>query len=158
MGDGDVFCFLGMNFCDELLGLQKNNTKAAELWLKGAALGSVPAQYHIAIAYNQGLGVERDEKKAVHFYQLAAMGGDVISRFNLGVHEKDDMAGMSRAIAHWKIAAGAGFELALDNIEQLLVFDALAEEEYERVLDAYLTSQDEMKSAQREMAEKVYHP
>ena len=37
----------------------------------------------------------------------------------------------------------------------MLVFDALTEEEYERVLDAYLTSRDEMNSAQRETAEKA---
>ena len=35
VGDGDAFCFLGMNYHDGLLGLQQSNTKAAELWLKG---------------------------------------------------------------------------------------------------------------------------
>ena len=73
--------------------------------------------------------MEMDKKKAVHFYQLAAMGGDVASRFNLGVYEKiDTAAGVSRAIEHFKIAAGAGFEPALDKIERLLVLDALTEE------------------------------
>lgn len=152
VGDGDAFCFLGMNYYDGLLGLQPNYTKAAELWLGGASLGSVPAYNHIAIAYSKGLGVEKNEKKAFHFNQLAAMGGDVTSRFNLGV--QCARIRMEDTIEHWKIAAGAGFELALDKIEMLLECKALTEEAYESVLTAYLTSRDEMNSDQREMAEK----
>ena len=64
--------------------------------------------------------MERDEKKAVHFYQLAAMGGNVASRFQLGAYETNDTAGLSRTIEHWKIAAGAGFELALDKSNNCL--------------------------------------
>ena len=86
-GDGNAFCFLGMNYHDGLLGLQQSNGKAAELWLKGAAHGSVPAQCQVAIAYHQGLGVDQNGKKAIHFYQLAAMGGDVTSRFVVGDFE-----------------------------------------------------------------------
>jgi len=150
VGDGDAFCFLGLNYYDGLLGLQQNNMKAAELWLKGAALGSVSAQNKVAFAYSKGVGLEKDERKALHYSQLAAMGGDVTARFNLGV----SCARMEDTIEHWKIAAGSGFELALDKIEMLLKCNALSEEAYESVLTTYLSSRDELKSAEREMAEK----
>ena len=144
--------FLGLNYHDGLLGLQPNYTKAAELWLGGASLGSVSAYSLIASAYSKGLGVEKDEKKAFHFYQLAAMGGDVTSRFNLGV--QCARLRMEDTIEHWKISAGAGFEFALEKIEMLLECKALSEEAYESVLTAYLSSRDELKSVEREMAEK----
>ena len=37
---------------------------------------------HIIIgnAYDFGRGLKRDEKKAAHYYELAAMGGDVEAR------------------------------------------------------------------------------
>ena len=35
-------------------------------------------------AYYHGNGVERDEKKAARYYELAAIGGHVTSRHNLG--------------------------------------------------------------------------
>jgi len=78
------------------------------------------------------------------------MGGDVTARFNIGV----SCARMEDTIEHWKISAGAGFEFALEKIEMLLECKALSEEAYESVLTAYLSSRDELKSDEREMAEK----
>ena len=38
-------------------------------------------------AYWYGKCVEKDDKKAVHYYQLAAMAGDATSRTHLGIIE-----------------------------------------------------------------------
>ena len=48
------------------------------------------AYYSIATAYVNGRGVAEDKKKAIHYLELAAMGGDADSRHNLGVFEERD--------------------------------------------------------------------
>jgi TPR repeat protein len=55
-----------------------------------------------------GRGVERDEKKAKHCYELAAMGGNVQARYNLGNSELR-AGNLDRAIKqHWLLAARGG--------------------------------------------------
>ena len=41
-----------------------------------AELGNAEAYRSIGFAYKYGAGVEVDEKKAVHYYELAAIMGD----------------------------------------------------------------------------------
>ena len=49
-------------------------------------LGCGLAYYNLAVAYEEGRGgVEINEKKAQHYYELAAMNGSVMARHNLGV-------------------------------------------------------------------------
>ena len=43
----------------------------------------------LGLAYEEGRGVTIDKKKAKHYYELAAMGGSVKSRNNLGVIEHE---------------------------------------------------------------------
>ena len=65
--------------------------KALELWHRAVELGYAAAYYSIGYAYYNGKGVEKDNKRAIHYWELAAMGGDATSRHNLGsivnVHE-----------------------------------------------------------------------
>ena len=58
--------------------------KAMKLWLRAGELGCCRRIAILAIAYDNGEGVERDMKKAKYYYELAAMGGDVDARHNLG--------------------------------------------------------------------------
>ena len=81
--------------------------KAVELWLRAGKLGCAVAYYSVGNAYINGEGVERDMKKAKHYYELAAMGGDVPARHNLGVIEQKT-GNKNRAMKHLMIAAGAG--------------------------------------------------
>ena len=64
--------------------------------------------------YN-GEEVERDATKAKHYWELAAMGGDVNARHNLGWTEKME-GNMTRAVKHWMIAARAGYDESLKEI------------------------------------------
>ena len=48
--------------------------------------------------------VERDRKKAKCYWELAAMGGEVIARYNLGIWEKD-VGNIDRAVKHFLISA-----------------------------------------------------
>jgi len=59
-------------------GYPQDYTKALELYHRAAELGYAGAYTNIGYSYSIGLGVEVDEKKATHYYELAAIGG----RFN----------------------------------------------------------------------------
>ncbi|KAK1747151.1 hypothetical protein QTG54_002495 [Skeletonema marinoi] len=155
--DGDAYFFLGCNYFDGTLGLRKNLAKAVELWLIGASLGSGTSQERLSVVYSEGWIVKKDEEKAVHYERLAAMKGHVISRWNLGNHEKDKgitKVNVSNAVKHWKIAAMAGWDHAMDHIEDMLSSGyprlGVTVEIYEETLTAYLVSQNERKSDQRE--------
>ena len=63
-------------------------TKAHELWLRTGELGCAVAYNNFSgLAYENGRGVEIDQKNAKHYYELAAMSGDKTTRNNLGCTE-----------------------------------------------------------------------
>ena len=55
--------------------MEKNDTKAAELFRKSADRGYPLAQYNLAACYESGRGVEKDLSKAVALYRKAAVAG-----------------------------------------------------------------------------------
>jgi TPR repeat protein len=108
--------YLGTLYADGDLGLQKDMNKAFELWTRAAELGSCIAHYQIGGAYYQGDGVEKDTKKAIHHFELAAMAGHEFARHNLGYIENKS-GNMERAIKHWTISASAGDRKSMMMIE-----------------------------------------
>jgi TPR repeat protein len=68
-------------------GVLRDTSKALEYFIRGSELGSADASVVVADAYDIGDGVTKDEKKARHYYELAAMKGDNLSRYNLGCDE-----------------------------------------------------------------------
>ena len=109
------------------------------------------AYYHVGNAYRTGEGVERDEKKAKYYYELAVMGGDIYARHNLGSVE--EIAGnTSRAMKHWMISAAAGHDNSLKEIRQLFSSGRATKDDFEKALRAHKEAKDEMKSDQREAA------
>jgi hypothetical protein len=56
------------------------------------------------LAYYNGGGVERDEKEAKHYEELAAIGVHITSRHNLGVYECEESN--TRAVKHWMTSRG----------------------------------------------------
>ena len=56
--------------------LPQDYAKALELWKQSGELGHTKSYSNIGCAYYAHCrGVERDEKKAEYYYELAAMGG-----------------------------------------------------------------------------------
>jgi TPR repeat protein len=68
-------------------GAPQDSEKAMELWLRAGELGCAIAYGSIADSYREGQGVERDMAKSKYNAELAAMGGHVIARHNLGCKE-----------------------------------------------------------------------
>ena len=99
----------------------------------------------------RGDGVERDEKKAVHYYELAAVGGCVEARHNLGALEFN-AGNMDRALKHDMIAAGCGDNDSLETIKQLFMNGDATKDDYTKALRVYQANLAEIKSPQRDEA------
>ena len=84
IGDAEAIYGLGCCYANGEYGLTQDHAKALELWHRAGELGNVGTYHNIGCVYNDGGGVERDEKKANHYFELGAVGGDAMARQNLG--------------------------------------------------------------------------
>ena len=148
IGDAEAIRNLGCCYSDGSHGLPQNHAKALKLWHQAAELGSAEAYYNIGCAYHDGIGVERDEEKATHYSELAAMGGVVIARHNLGCLE----AGTGNALKHLMTAAGGGENDSLSVIQEMFKKGHATKEDYSQALRAYQAYLGEIKSVQRDEA------
>lgn len=62
--------------CIFMNGEAINQKLAADYFAQGANLGHVASMFNLALMHERGLGIKRDVKKAVEFYQHAASRGD----------------------------------------------------------------------------------
>ena len=99
--------------------------------------------------------MERDEKKANYYYELAAMGGDTDARHNLGVYEYNK-GNMKRTLRHYMIAAGGGEKESLGAIQEMFKTGVATKEDYTKALRAYQAYLGEIKSSQRNEAAAAY--
>jgi len=95
--------------------------------------------------------VEVHKKKATHYYELAAIKGDVTARYNLGNSELL-IDNVDRALQHHMIAAGSGKSDSLDRIKELYLDGHATKEDYTNALRLYQAYVDEIKSPQRDKA------
>ena len=65
--------------------LSKDLRQAAKLYLSAADKGHVTAQYHLAVAYGNGIGVDKNEREALRWLQVAAAQGNFDAQYNLGL-------------------------------------------------------------------------
>ena len=142
---------MGGCYSEGLYGLPQDYNKALELWHKAADLGNATSYYSIGGAYYHGNGVERDEKKALHYWELAAMGGDTDARQNLGCVE-EEAGNMDRALKHHMIAAGVGYTRSLEKIKLMFMNGHATKDDYAKALQVYQANLVEIKSAQRDQA------
>ena len=135
-----------------MMGLQRNYKKANKLFLRAGELGCAHAYKNLAVAYRQGEGVERDLKKGEYYYALAAMGGNLTARYNLGLFEARE-GNADRAVKHWMIGAEAGDDQCMTAIRDcFLMGHGATKDIFEKALRAHKKATDEMKSEQREAA------
>ena len=112
LGDVEAIFGLGCFYSHGDDGLTQDHAKALELWHRAGEFGHAHAYFNIGLAYNDGNGVERNEKKAKHYWKLAAMGGEVMSRNNIAVLEWT-AGNLDRALKHFLLAAGGGYKTSL---------------------------------------------
>jgi TPR repeat protein len=151
ISDVEAIYNLGCYYGNGLHGLPQDRAKALELWHRAAKLGNATSYYSIGAAYYEGNGVERDETKAKHYMELAAMGGVVAARYNLGLHEWRT-GNIDRALKHFMIAVGMGQSNSLEKIKQMFMDGDAMKDDYAKALRAYQSNLIEIKSAQRDQA------
>lgn len=149
--DAEAIYEMGCCYVNGSHGLPQDYAKALELWHQAGELGYAPSYHNIGNAYYNGDSVERDEKKARHYYELAAMGGVVEARHNLGAFEAR-ARNWDRAVKHYMIAAGYGDNDSLENIKQMFMNGYASKDDYAKALQAYQANLVEIKSAQRDEA------
>ena len=147
LGDVDAIYGLGCYYYHGRCELPQDRAKALELWHQAAELGHAKSYYSIGGAYLNGEVVERDEKKADYYYELAAMRGHVTSRHNLGCSECE-AGNYERALKHFILAAGGG----LSAIQKMFKKGLVTKEDYTQALRGYQAYLGEIKSAQRDEA------
>ena len=150
-GDDKAMHGLAMCYREGTYGLPQDYTKALELYHRAGNLGSAESYNNIGVAYDNGRGVEVDEKRAIHYFELAAMQGDSTARYNLG--EMEEKAGnIERALKHYMIAVKDGDTQSLKQIQLFYSNGQASKEDYTKALQSYQAYLGEIKSKQRDEA------
>ena len=149
LDDADAIFNLGCNYRVGENGFPQDYNKAFELYHRAGDLGCNKAYCDVGYAYENGNGVEIDKKKATYYYELAAIGGNIYARHNLGAIE-EDAGNMNRALKHFMIATGCGHNNSLKVIQELYTNGHASKDDYAKALRAYQSYLAEIKSTQRD--------
>ncbi|EJK49803.1 hypothetical protein THAOC_31288 [Thalassiosira oceanica] len=151
--DPEAINRLGESYCHGELGLEKDMQRAVELWAEAAELGSIKALFNLGVTHERGVGVQRDKAKAAKFYEKAAMQGCPLSRHNLGGFEVEK-GSYDRAVRHRLISAKMGFKESVENVKEMFMAGVATKEQYAEALRGYQYAVEEMKSHDRDVAER----
>jgi hypothetical protein len=132
-------------------GVVRDKSKALEYFLRGAELGSVRAASFVARAFDIGDCVAKDSKKARHYYELAALKGNIASPCILGAEEAE-ASEYGKALKHWLISSGRGHYASLKKIQQVFIEGCATKEDFEKTVRTHQQYIDEIKSDQRDEA------
>eukprot|EP00984_Skeletonema_dohrnii_P002813 scaffold963_cov103-Skeletonema_dohrnii-CCMP3373.AAC.3 len=146
--DREAMCEMGTRRCGE-----GDYNAAFDYWTRAAALGDIHAHFELSILYRDGEGVEKDDKKQLHHLEVAAIGGDVSARNNLGLFE-EKTGRTDRAVKHYIIAAKLGCDSVLIALKEFFKMGMVSKEDFAGALRGHQAAIDAMKSPQREAAEE----
>ena len=125
---------------------------AIELWTKAAKLNDAVAHYQLSCMHQNGVGVEKDEKKEAYHLEQAAIGGHVGARFNLGCLEWNN-GRKERSIKHFTTAANLGDVESMEQVKKSYQAGLASKDDFASTLRAHHAAVDAMKSPEREAAE-----
>lgn len=91
-------CRLGICY-QKGYGVEKDETRAFQLFLKSSEMGSLEAQFQLAEAYHFGKGILRDDKKAMDLYYKTAQKGHSISEFMVGLYYMHNRGEISNTLS-----------------------------------------------------------
>ena len=89
---------------------------------EAAAAGHADSQFNLALMYEQGIGVGKDEKEAVVWYGKSAAQGNAAAQFNLGVmyeNGRGTEVDYAKANQWYRRASIQGDALAIGNLGML---------------------------------------
>jgi len=143
--DAASICMLASQYYRGQLGLQRDQTKAMELYVRAADLSSSSAHYFLAKHCHEGGAL----KKAKFHLEASAIAGNEIARHNLGIKE-DNSGNIERAVKHWTIGASAGGYKAMHHLRLCFEKGYVSRESIDSTLAAYNSSCAEMRSEARD--------
>ncbi|MEI6535386.1 MAG: tetratricopeptide repeat protein [Verrucomicrobiaceae bacterium] len=122
--------FLGLLRCSALAGLQEgvaayeagNLSLAFKEFRTAAEKGEADCQFNLALMYEKGMGVAKDEKEAVVWYRKSAEQGNSNAQFNLGVLYENGRGcdvDFAQANQWYRKASVQGDALAIGNLGML---------------------------------------
>jgi TPR repeat protein len=117
-------------------------------------LGDLNAHYKLARLYYEGEGVEKDEKKALHHWVKAAIGGHPIARHSLAVIEMNN-GRPERAVKHFIIAANLGDDVSMKALWECYAKGYISKDDLNVTLRTHQAAINATKSPQREAAEEA---
>jgi TPR repeat protein len=113
------------NFQTGIAAYQANDLPLAyKAFLAAATEGHADSQFNVAVMYEQGIGVGKDEKEAVVWYGKAASQGNASAQFNLGVlyeNGRGTEIDFAKANEWYRKASVQGDALAIGNLGMLYV-------------------------------------
>jgi TPR repeat protein len=113
------------NFEAGVAAYQANDLPMAyKEFLVAAREGHADSQFNVALMYELGIGVSKDEKEAVVWYDKAAAQGNAAAQFNLGVlyeNGRGTEIDYAKANAWYRKASVQGDALAIGNLGMLYV-------------------------------------
>jgi TPR repeat protein len=127
-------------------GLQRDQTRAIELYVRAENLGCSAAHNNLAGIYHEGGNM----KKAKFHLEAGAMAGHEVARYNLANME-GNAGNVERAVKHWTIAASAGDYHAMHTLRKNFEGGFVSRESIDSTLTAYNSSCADMRSEARDV-------
>ena len=93
-------------------------------------------------------------EKAVHHWEVAAIGGHPVARHALALCEEDN-GNMERAVKHYIIAANLGYEKSMKTLWAMFKDGDISKEDLAATLRSHQAALDAMKSPERDLAETI---
>jgi TPR repeat protein len=93
-------------------------------FFEAAKEGHANSQFNVALMYEQGLGIGKNEKEAVFWYAKSALQGNSAAQFNLGVlyeNGRGTPIDFTKANEWYRKAAVQGDGLAIGNLGMLYI-------------------------------------
>jgi len=113
------------NFEAGIAAYQANNLPLAyKEFLAAAKEGHADSQFNVALMYEHGIGVDKDEHEAVIWYGKAASQGNAAAQYNLGVlyeNGRGTKIDFVKANEWYRKASVQGDALAIGNLGMLYV-------------------------------------
>jgi len=153
VGDAMAIHNQGCYYNNGIYGFPQNYAKALELFHRAGELGDAKA-YYSGCTYDNGRGVERDINKARHYWELAAMRGNIMARHNLACLEGKSK-NFEKALKHLMIAVRSGDAESLKKIGWLYSNGHATKDDYGTALRAHQSYVDEIRNNQRDEAADV---
>ena len=150
--DPEAFVMMGEIYRQGLMGLAKDKKKGLELMKQAADFGSGTAHYVLADEYS-GTGVAKYNELSFYHLRLAAIGGVLEARYNLGLQAYSPEKQQTKlAFKHWVIAARAGNDDSLRKVKEGYVAGYVTKDVFAETLRSHKTAIDEVKNIQRDAA------